>query len=130
MRVGETCVNCDCRLTEVPVHVDVGDERRRQAVDRSHDGCDDDKGTHPEYDCQSSLLLQCKAGFENGRNANREKQDVRRDIEDGVDNLIVLVGGALNFEALANQAYSSRIVRHTVRRRDSPVLLDRSTDRE
>ena len=59
---------------------------------------------HAEYNSQGSLLLERQAGFEDGWDADREKQDICGNIEDGVHNLVILVGRALNCVMLADDS--------------------------
>ena len=75
-------------------------------------------------------MLNSQASFENGWDADCEKQDVGRDVEHSIDDLVVLVCGALHYRRSAHQICVRTTETLTVRWRDSPVLPSGSADSE
>lgn len=90
-----------CRLAEVPVHVNVGNKRRDQAVNGSEYGGDDHECAHPKDYAQNELLLQRQPSLHDGRDTKGEDQDIGGDVEDRVDNLVILVRRALSWDSVS-----------------------------
>lgn len=92
-------VHGDGGLAEVPVHVDVGDERGDEAVDFGEDGGDDDEEAHAEDHEQDGFLLQWQADRGQDGDADGEDGDVAGDAQGALDDFVVLVCGALCWRA-------------------------------
>lgn len=93
--------NGDGCFAKIPVHVDVGDQRRNQAVDFVQDGRNNDKDSHAEEDEKDDFLLERNANLHQKWNGDSEHEDIGGDGDAALDDLVILVRRALVFTELA-----------------------------
>ena len=82
-------------LTEVPVHVNVGDQTGDETVDFGEDGSDDNEDTHAENEQEDQLLLKRHADFQKERNGDDKHEDIGADGDASLDDFVILIGRAL-----------------------------------
>lgn len=83
-------VDGDRGLAEVPVHIDVRDQRGDQAVHLGQDSRDDNEATHTEDEEQDGLLLHGEADCSEDGNADGEDSHVAWYAQGPLDDFVVL----------------------------------------